>query len=116
MIPRRSRNFIFKFFFFCLVVYALSTLKGEEHKPEEMNSEVESIHVDKAVINDVENNIIEDGKNVLELDNGQNNIINNNKVPELKPFEKDINIKEDIVNSENKAKKKRRTQIEGWEG
>ena len=102
MIPRRNRNLIFKFSFFCLVVYALSTLKGEEHKPEEVNSELESIEVDNAVLNDVE-----DEKNVLEKDDAQNNIINNNKIPEFKPIEKDINIKEDINNSENEDKRKK---------
>ena len=108
MIPRRSRNLIFKCSFFCLIVYVLSILKDTQSHPEEVSDTTENIVVEevgdeKAHI-DKDNVLIGDIK--LKDNNNENkdlgvniiaeppihipNVLNSNeKKPEVKPFEKD---------------------------
>ena len=102
MIPRRSRNLVFKFSFFCLIVYALFTLKGEASEPDDEDYDAGSLKLGEAIINEGEESKIKDPNMVL----GPANVQNDNKILDVKPNEKDIQKKKEVIdNSENKINK-----------
>ena len=103
MIPRRSRNLIFKFSFFCLAVYIISLLRDSNSQPQEINSDKaenldsndENVAVDDEIIIDKDNVMIEmDNKSGKEKE-----FINKNmdvNVEQPKAEDEELNIKKNV--------------------
>ena len=103
MIPRRSRNLIFKFSFFCLAVYIISLLRDSNSQPQEINSDKaenldsndENVAVDDEIIKDKDNVMIEtDNKSGKEKE-----FINKNmdvNVEQPKAEDEEPNIKKNV--------------------
>jgi len=85
MIPRRSRNLIFKFSFFCLAVYVLSLLRDS-------NSEAQKLKLDEAENKEMSDNSIE--QKVIADDDKDSHVINKDKNSEREKedINKDINL------------------------